>query len=96
MGTRIEPVLGSWYKDEANQYFEIVALDQEERTIEIQYFDGTVEELDYEVWYEKNIVAREPPEDWSGPFDDLERDDFGDTEEVFHPTDIDDEIDHLD
>jgi hypothetical protein len=96
MAQRIEPVLGDWYKDSESQIFEIVALDQDERTIEIQYFDGAVEELDYDVWYEKEIEPCAEPEDWSGPFDDLEKDDFGDTDSVYHPTDLNDEIDHMD
>jgi len=30
--------------------FEVVALDDDDGTIEIQYFDGTVEEMDIEDW----------------------------------------------
>ncbi len=95
MTMKIEPVLGNWFKDEINQVFEVVAIDSDERTIEIQYFDGMVEELDFDVWYDKLIEPCAEPEDWSGPFDDLERDDFGDTDEIYHPTNFEEEIDHL-
>ncbi len=91
-----EPILGKWYKDDEQQYFEIVALDPEDKTIEIQYFDGAIEELDYDVWFEKGMILHAAPEDWSGPFDDLVRDDFGDTDEVSHPTSLNEEIDYLD
>jgi len=85
MSTRFEPEVGNWYKDEEGMSFEVVAADEAGGTVEIQYFDGAVEELDAEAWYAMELVPREPPEDWSGPFDDLVRDDLGDTDEVIHP-----------
>ena len=73
------PAIGKWYLDNADgQLFEIVAIDEEDDTIEIQYFDGAVEELDTELWLEMELTSAAPPEDWSGPFDDLEADDMPD------------------
>jgi len=87
MPTEREPEIGSWYRNLQGQSFEVIALDEGEGIVEIQYFDGAVEELDMDTWYELELVEREPPEDWSGPFDDLEKDDFGDTEVARHPED---------
>lgn len=70
------PSRGDWFKSQSGETFEIVALDEEEGTIEIQYFDGAVEEIDIDSWYEEGFVAVEPPEDWSGSLD-IERDDYG-------------------
>lgn len=70
------PSIGDWYKDESGNTFEIVALDEDEGTIEIQYFDGSVEELDSDAWEELALEAVEPPEDWSGSLD-IEREDYG-------------------
>jgi len=39
--------------------FEVVAIDTDDRTIEIQYFDGTIEELELEEWLEDQIEASE-------------------------------------
>jgi hypothetical protein len=64
-----------------------VAVDEEDGSIEVQYFDGAVEEYEIETWYELEIEPTVPPEDWSGPYDDLERDDMGDTEVPMHPED---------
>ncbi len=73
------PAIGKWYLDNADhQLFEIVAIDEEDDTIEIQYFDGSIEELDSELWNEMELTSAAPPEDWSGPFDDLEADDMPD------------------
>lgn len=68
--------IGKWYLDNADgQLFEIVAMDEDDEAIEIQYFDGSIEEVDTELWNEMELTSAAPPEDWSGPFDDLEADD---------------------
>lgn len=76
MATEYEPRIGDWYRTVTGDNFEIVALDPDDETLEIQYFDGTIEELDLDTWYELNIEPTEPPEDWSGSLD-IERDDYG-------------------
>ncbi|MBI5463109.1 MAG: hypothetical protein HY941_13065 [Gammaproteobacteria bacterium] len=76
MATEYEPRIGDWYRTVTGDNFEIVALDADDETLEIQYFDGTVEELDMDTWYELNIEPIEPPEDWSGSMD-IARDDYG-------------------
>ncbi len=53
--------------------FEIVAIDEDDRTIETQSFDGTVEEMDLEDWDSQRasgeIEDAQAPEDWSGSVD---------------------------
>ena len=74
----VDPIIGNWYRNQdTGNDFEVVALDEDAQTIEIQYFDGEVEELDLDAWYELAIESIEAPEDWSGPFDELESDDLG-------------------
>ena len=63
------PVVGMWYERPGGEAFEVVALDRDDRTVEIQYFDGTVEELDLDEWREEEIRATEAPEDWTGSVD---------------------------
>lgn len=76
MATAYEPRIGDWYRTVAGENFEIVALDPDDETLEIQYFDGTVEEIDLDTWYELEIEASEPPEDWSGSLD-IVSEDYG-------------------
>ena len=71
-----QPNIGDWYKSINGDRFEIVALDDDEATLEIQHFDGAIEEIDFDTWSEMEIDAIEPPEDWSGSYD-LSRDDYG-------------------
>jgi hypothetical protein len=63
------PVIGKWYERPGGESFEVVALDADDGTIEIQYFDGTVEELDLDEWREEEIREAEAPEDWTGSVD---------------------------
>jgi hypothetical protein len=63
------PVIGEWYRRPGGESFEVVAIDPDDRTIEIQYFDGTIEELELDDWVEDSIEASEPPEDWTGSVD---------------------------
>lgn len=82
----VKPVVGQWYRGATNELFEVVAIDDEDETIEIQYFDGTVTEIDFDAWNEQLldelIDTADAPEDWSGAVDveaeDLDRD-FDDT-----------------
>ncbi|HKZ72821.1 MAG TPA: DUF6763 family protein [Steroidobacteraceae bacterium] len=67
------PNIGAWYRQTGSATFEVVAIDDDDGTIEIQYFDGTVEEMDFEDWESQwddgGIEAAEAPEDWSGSVD---------------------------
>lgn len=74
----VDPIIGNWYRNlETEGDFEVVALDEDAQTIEIQYFDGDIEELDLDAWYDLPIEAIPAPEDWSGPFDRLDADELG-------------------
>ena len=68
-----QPRIGDWYRLSGGELFEVVAVDEDDATIDIQYFDGTVEEMDREDWEaqwdEGTLEAAEPPEDWSGSVD---------------------------
>lgn len=75
------PSVSQWYKhQDKGQEFQVVSVDEDEGTVEIQHFDGDVEELDMDTWYEMEIEPIETPEDWTGPMDDVEVDDLGYTE----------------
>ncbi|MCP5419656.1 MAG: hypothetical protein H6970_04690 [Gammaproteobacteria bacterium] len=74
----LDPIVGNWYRNaDSDLEFEVVAVDEDAQTIEIQYAEGEVEEIDLDTWSEMPLEAIEAPEDWSGPFDDLDLDDLG-------------------
>jgi hypothetical protein len=76
-----QPGIGDWYRLNGGASFEVVALDEDDGTIEIQYFDGTVEEMDVEDWESQwedgALESAEPPEDWTGSVDVEAGDDEG-------------------
>lgn len=80
---RIEPVIGQWYRDVDDRIFEVVATDDD--SIEIQFYDGDVEELDTEVWDELVVIAIAEPNDASGPFDEFD-DELNILAEDYHPS----------
>ena len=86
MANTYQPRLGDWYKSITGDRFEIVALDDDAATMEVQYFDGAIEEIDFDTWNEMEIVPIEPPEDWSGSMD-LEKEDYGVDLELTAPND---------
>lgn len=69
--------IGQWYQNDMGQSFEVVALDPNDETIEIQYFDGAVEELEFDIWRQMAPQAIEPPEDVSGALGDEESENLG-------------------
>jgi hypothetical protein len=68
-----QPRIGDWYRVSGGELFEVVAVDDDDATIDIQHFDGTVEEMDREDWESQwedgALEAAEAPEDWSGSVD---------------------------
>ena len=69
----VRPDIGEWYRVRDGGLLEVVAIDEDDGTIEVQYFDGTVEELELAAWEAQRaqgqIEDAEPPEDWSGSVD---------------------------
>jgi len=78
MTTESDPIIGNWYCHlDKGQRFRVVAMDEESQTVEVQYFDGNVDEYELEIWYQLNIEPCEAPENWSGPLDIDNLDDLG-------------------
>lgn len=82
------PVVSQWYQHRDKGYkFQVVSIDDRERTVEMQHFDGDLEEVDLEDWYSLLVEPIEAPEDFTGPLDDIEMDDLGFTETAMSPED---------
>ena len=62
----IEPVVGEWYRSHGQQ-FEVVAIDDAERVIEIQHADGDLEEIELDDWSTRcragSLSTADSPED---------------------------------
>lgn len=61
--------MGRWYRRLNGNLFEVVAVDEDGHTVELQHFDGTIEGLELDNWQEIDIEPAQAPEDWSGSMD---------------------------
>ncbi len=87
--------IGSWHRIPGGSSFEVVALDLESETLEIQYYDGAVEELDFDSWLELAAQPTSAPNDAAGALD-LNRGDYGDFSMDFDPNQPGDRMNPLD
>ena len=70
MARTTSPVIDNWYHHaEKAQKFLVTAIDEHSDTVEIQYFDGTLDEFDLVTWYSMDVEPVEAPEDWTGAVD---------------------------
>lgn len=62
----IEPIVGDWYLS-YGKLFEVVAIDDGERILEVQHADGDLEEIDMDDWATRcragALQLADPPED---------------------------------
>ena len=78
MPTEFDPIINSWYyHQDKGQKFYVVDVDDDAGLVEIQHFDGDLEEISLKDWYDMEIAIGEAPENWSGAMDIGEQDDLG-------------------
>jgi hypothetical protein len=89
------PAIGSWYRRPDSTVFEVVAVDEDDGTIEIQQFDGTIGEYEIETWVRLLLTEISAPDDWSGSVD-MDPDDYVGRKEGDMPTGFHDPLAFLD
>ncbi|MEJ0098859.1 MAG: DUF6763 family protein [Pseudomonadota bacterium] len=82
----IEPVVGDWYRSHG-LLFEVVAVDDGERLVEIQHADGDLEEIEIEDWATRcragSLANAEAPEDLRTSMDSEQEDETGQFSQAF-------------
>lgn len=62
MVRKLEPIVGEWYRDHGEQrLFEVVAMDDADGVIDIQYADGNVLALNRDSWRDLLLSMAPPP-----------------------------------
>lgn len=78
----IDPIVGDWYSSHG-QLFEVVAIDEYERVVEVQRADGDLEEIDLDDWATRcragSLMQADAPEDSRHAIDREEDGDYGGT-----------------
>lgn len=69
----IPNLVGQWYlRRDLDEIFQVTGYDERWGTIEIQTFDGDLDEIDEENWRGLPLAPVEAPKDWTGPLDGVE------------------------
>ena len=89
------PVIGQWFCRPRGPLFEVVAIDDSARTVEIQLFDGTIDEIDIERWEQLPLTEVSAPEDISGSLD-MDPEDLGPVGDAEPPVGFQDPLAFLD
>ena len=89
------PVIGHWYRRTNGNLLKVVAVDEDDATIEVQFFDGTIDEVDVDTWNSLLLERVGAPEDWSGSVD-MDPEDFSGTESGEMPPGYHDPLSFLD
>jgi hypothetical protein len=93
MNIHPRPQVGNWYNHlDKGQLFRVISIDEEEDVIELQHFDGDLEEIESAEWYAMKIEPAAEPEDWTGPLDDVATDDLGYSETAMEEKDWQDTL----
>lgn len=88
MPTAVHPVPGRWYQHLGKgQEFQVIDVDEPVAMVATQHFDGDLEAICLDDWYELELEAIEAPEDCTGPMDGIELDDLGYTDTAMDPAD---------
>jgi len=70
MSPKYDPKVGNWYETADSQSFRVVGVDEDSAIIEVQYLDGSLEDIDFDAWFEMEVETIVPPKDWQGLCDD--------------------------
>jgi hypothetical protein len=89
------PLIGSWYRRPNGSLFEVVAVDEEDGTVELQHFDGTLDEVELDAWPALLIEPVGAPEDWTGSVD-MDPEDFLGKEQTELPAGWHDPLEYFD
>jgi hypothetical protein len=65
--------VGKWYlRPDTHESFQLIDWDEQAGTAQVQMYDGSLDEIDEEMWRALSPQPVEAPEDWTGPLDNLE------------------------
>lgn len=79
----IDPIVGDWYRSHG-QFFEVIAVDEHERVVEVQHADGNLEEIELDDWSTRcragSLAQADAPGQARAVMDREDDDEFGSTQ----------------
>ena len=92
MAREYEPAAGQWYENiEENESFRVLSVDEDAETVEIEYLDGDIEEIDLDAWAELDLDKIDEPEGWAGSSEEEEEEEEEEKDDDLDETWDDDE-----
>jgi hypothetical protein len=75
----IQPTVGQWYlRPETGQRFEVIDIDDGDGMIEIQDEEGTLDQVDSDIWFTEAIELTNQPQHFTGALDGVSEPDEAD------------------
>jgi hypothetical protein len=69
------PIEGNWYKSlDTGKTLSVVTFDEDESIVEIQYYNGKLEEIEIEEWDDLSLELIDQPEDYIDDAGNLDED----------------------
>jgi hypothetical protein len=82
----IQPTVGQWYlRPETGQRFEVIDIDDGDGMIEIQDEEGTLDQVDSDIWFTEAIELTNPPHHFTGALDNVSEPDEADGGDPVEP-----------
>ncbi len=88
-----EPVVGTVYEDEDGKTFEVISFDENIGTLEVQFADGTKNEIDLDDWYGMDLEEVESEDEDDSEDDEEEVTEDDDDDQDDDEEDMDEEED---
>ena len=86
-----EPVVGTVYEDEDGKTFEVISFDENIGTLEVQFADGTKNEIDLDDWYGMDLEEVESEDDSEDDEEEIDEDEDEDDDDDLDDDDMDEE-----
>lgn len=84
--------VGHWYRrPDTEELFQVVDCDEQSGIVRVQMFDGSLDEIEEDIWRVLSPEPVEPPGDWTGPLDNLDSGDFDELEGAANSEPVEDE-----
>jgi hypothetical protein len=81
MSTDNEPIPDIWYRNlEDDRTFVVTSVDETDDVVEIQDYEGDLDELTLAEWFALDLEVTAAPENWSGAMDRVDDEDLDDGE----------------
>jgi hypothetical protein len=83
---QVQPIVGQWYlRPESGLKFEVIDIDDGDGMIEIQDEEGTLDEVESDIWFMEAVEIIDQPQNFTGVLDNISEPDEADGGDPVEP-----------